>query len=348
MMKNIINSSILLLLSATAPLQAAQPMPDDALIYTLKNSMVKVSSSTKTGGHGWGTGVAITKDHVLTNCHVLQDSDGISVSHWGTSYPPVGLQADWEHDLCVLRFEWVGFAPVELGDSETLQYEQPIISISMPGDSPAPDVSFNKIKALYPLDGAKVIRSSSAFAIGASGSPVFDYSGKLIATSTFKSPGQAAYYYNMPVAWVKKLMLTPEIKLSAPHGQPFWDTPEKQRPYFMRVVIPMQNGDWNDLLLIANEWAAAEPNNAEAWYYSGLAHSRLGHTAPAIANLMPAVVMNPLHINAHIELAVVADKANNAAEFQRAKSGLLAIDASLEADLNAALQIARKPVAAKD
>ena len=79
--------------------------PSDAFLYQLKNTLVKVTNATKSGGHGYGTGVAIDKDHVVTNCHVIQNSGGISASRWGEAFAPVALQADWKHDVCILRFE---------------------------------------------------------------------------------------------------------------------------------------------------------------------------------------------------------------------------------------------------
>ena len=311
--------------------------PSDDFLYTLKESLVKVNSSTKSGGHGYGTGVAISKDHILTNCHVIQNSVGISVTKWGISYPPVALQADWPHDLCILRFEWADFKPVPLGDSEKLSYEQDIISISMPGDSPAPYVSLNKVKALYPIDGAHVIRSSAAFAIGASGSPVFDYTGKLIATSTFKSPGRDAYYYNMPVAWAKKLLQTPEIKLNAPHESPFWDTPEESRPFFMRVVIPLQNEAWLDLQKVAKTWMLAESKSDEAHYYLALAERGLGHFEEAKTLLNKTLVLNPHHTDALLEKVKIATDTNSQNEVENIHQRLIGIDPDLEEAYQTAL-----------
>lgn len=318
-------------------IKADMPTPTEDFLYTLKESLVKVSSSTRSGGHGYGTGVAITKDHILTNCHVIQNSDGISVSKWGVAYPPVALQADWLHDLCILRFEWADFKPVPMGDSESLNYEQDIISISMPGDSPAPYVSLNKVKALYPLDGAHVIRSSAAFAIGASGSPVFDYSGKLIATSTFKSPGHGAYYYNMPVAWAKRLMQTPEIKLNAPHEAPFWDAPEQARPFFMRVVIPLQNEAWSELQIVAKEWMTAEPQSDEAHFYLAMAEKGLGHVDQAKALLKKALLLNPQHTDALLEQVKIATDTHTQNEVENIHQRLIGIDRDLEQDFQTAL-----------
>ena len=88
--------------------------PSDTLLYGLKESMVKVGTTTKSGGHGFGTGVAVTKDHVVTNCHVLGNANGISITKWGTQYPVESLQADWKHDLCILKVQYADLKPIAM------------------------------------------------------------------------------------------------------------------------------------------------------------------------------------------------------------------------------------------
>ena len=161
MIKPLFFSALLTVLSSLAHAEATSAAPSDAFLYQLKESIVKVISIEKSGGLGHGSGVVISKNHVVTNCHVITNNNGVSISVWGEAFAPVAMQADWKHDLCILRFEWANIKPVQLGDSETLQYEQPIISISMPGDSPAPYIELSKIKALYPMDGSQVIRTAA-------------------------------------------------------------------------------------------------------------------------------------------------------------------------------------------
>lgn len=314
--------SIILLTAAFNASSASLPDPADALIYQLKESLVKVSTATKSGGHGFGTGIAITKDHIVTNCHVIANAGGVSASRWGEEFPPVALLADWKHDICILRFEWANFKPVALGDSSSLAYEQPVISISMPSDSPAPYVALSTIKALYPMDDSAVVRTEAAFAIGASGSPLFDYDGKLIGISTFKSPGRNAYFYNMSVQWVKDLMKMPEVKLNAPHDQPFWDAPEGARPFFMQVVLPFQNQRWQELQKVANSWAMSEPGNVEAWYYLGMATLGLGDKANADKDFQTALKLKSNHPATLRALALMAHQQGNEAEVEKMRLAL--------------------------
>ena len=349
MMTNLLRYGVLVgffcLLSTQSQAQdsavSASAEPSDAFLYQLKGALVKVTNATKSGGHSFGTGVAIDKDHVVTNCHVIQNSSGISASHWGEAFAPVALQADWKHDICILRFEWANFTPVAVGDSEGLQYEQPVISISMPSDSPAPYVALGKIKALYAMDDAHVIRASAEFAIGASGSPVFDYSGNLIAISTVKSPGHRAYFYNMPAKWVKALLLAPEVKLNAPHDLPFWDAPDEQRPFFMRVVLPYQNSKWAELKAVAQEWLIKESTNVEALFYAGVSEENLGDLTKANTYFKQVLKLHPQHSATLIQLGLMANTAGKTEDVARTHIALKALDSELDDEFTEAL----KPVA---
>ena len=125
--------------------------PNNELIYKLKASVVKVHVTTKSGGHGVGTGVVIGKDSVATNCHVIANATGVKISKFGDSFVPDTIKADWKHDICILRFQYLDLIPVELGDSENLANEQAIFSIGFPGGPPKPQSTYGKIKALYPI-----------------------------------------------------------------------------------------------------------------------------------------------------------------------------------------------------
>ncbi len=274
----------------------------EALSFRLKASVVKVHVGTKKGGHGVGTGVAISPDLVVTNCHVLANSTGVSITKFGNTHTPVALKADWKHDLCILRFQYAELTPVELRDSEHLQYEQAIFSIGFPGGPPKPQYTEGKIKALYAFDDSHIIRTDASFVMGASGSPVFDTDGKLIGISTFKSPGKNAYYYNAPVKWVKALLQQPEITSMETSILPFWDAPEEQRPFFMRVVQLFKNEKWDELQQIAHLWLKSEPESAEALYYAGVAEEKKNHLEEAKQYFEQALVIHPQHPAAMIGL----------------------------------------------
>ena len=294
------------------------------LVYQLKASIVKVHVATKSGGHGVGTGVVVGKDLVATNCHVVANALGVKITKFGDSFSPDAMRADWKHDVCVMRFQYLGMKPVELGDSENLKYEQGIFSIGFPGGPPKPITTPGKIKALYAFDGSQVIRTDASFVMGASGSPVFDNDGKLVALSTVKSPGHSAYFYNVPVKWVKALLDTPELTVTETESlktdvSPFWDAPEQQRPFFMRVVLPYQNAKWDELENVAVEWVSKEPKSEEAHFYLGVALESLGKTDAAKIEFAEVLKLHPQHAATLQELGLMANKTGNQPELSRLK-----------------------------
>jgi hypothetical protein len=312
------------------------------LAYQLKASVVKVHVATKSGGHGVGTGVVVGKDLVATNCHVLANSSGVKISKFGESFIPDAMKADWKHDICIMRFQYLDLNPVALGDSESLKYEQTIFSIGFPGGPPKPQTTQGKIKALYALDDSQVVRTDASFVMGASGSPVFDAEGKLVAISTFKSPGRGgAYFYNVPVKWVKALMSAPDTASLNTNELPFWDAPELQRPFFMRVVLPYQNEKWIDLKIVAQEWIAEEPTSPEALFYAGVAEENLGDLSKASAYFQQVLSIHPQHIATMFELGLIANRAGKMDEVEKTRVALKAIDGDLDAEFTEALKLSK-------
>ena len=311
------------------------------LTYKLKASVVKVHVATKAGGQGVGTGVVVGKDLVATNCHVLANATGAKITKFGDSFTPDAMKADWKHDICILRFQYLDLVPVELGDSENLKYEQAIFSIGFPGGPPRPQTTQGKIKALYALDDSQIVRTDAPFVMGASGSPVFDSNGKLVAISTFKSPGRAAYFYNVPVKWVKALLDAPETESLKTDISPFWDAPEEQRPFFMRVVLPYQNSHWTELKTITQEWVAKEPASAEAFYYAGIAAEKLGELSKANQYFQEVLTLHPQHATTLIELGLIANKAGKTDEVEKTHITLKTIDGELDDEFIEALKLSQ-------
>jgi len=316
---------------------ASNAEPSSELVYQLKASVVKVHVATRSGGHGVGTGVVVGKDLVATNCHVLANAVGAKITKFGDSFTPDAMKADWKHDVCILRFQFLDMKPVELGDSEALKYEQAIFSIGFPGGPPRPQTTQGKIKALYPLDDSQILRTDASFVMGASGSPVFDNDGKLIAISTFKSPGHDAYFYNVPVKWVKALLSAPETESLKTDISPFWDAPEEQRPFFMRVVLPYQNNRWLDVKKISQEWVSNEPDSPEALFYAGVAEENLGDLSKANQYFQQVLSLHPQHAATLIELGVMANRAGKTDEVEKLHVALKAIDGELDDEFTAAL-----------
>jgi serine protease Do len=337
----ILTIAALTLIALGLPLEWALAEPSDETVFRLYGSVVKVHVDDENDNHGIGSGVVVAKDLVATNCHVIANARGVAVSKGGENYPPVALKADWQHDLCVLRFEGLPQEAVELGDSSTLKYEQPVFSVGYSNNAVKPIPAFGRIKALYTLDDSQIIRTSAPFMMGASGSALLDDQGRLIGINAFKSPGRSGYYYSLPVEWVKKLLLAPEALTAAQQGKPFWDAPEELRPFFMRVVPPLQAEKWAELRPIAKAWSITEPTNAEAWYYLGLSEDRQGNVGQALLHYHKALALNPQHAGALLSLGIISAHQGDYNELLKIQSVLNSLDSESAEALKLAISPAQ-------
>ena len=309
-MKKII--SLLLLLIASQ----VQAIPTLEKLLELNNSIVAVNVDLPDGSSGSGTGVVVSKEYVATDCHVIANTLGANISKFDDAYKPIAFKADWKHDLCLLKFEELPFKPVPIRDSKTLQYEEDVFSISYPSGNNVPQPSYGSVKAIHNFDNSVIIRSDAAFALGSSGGGLFDEKFNLIGITTFKSPGPQGYFYSLPVEWIKKLMKEPDAKSLKTLDIPFWAMPFEQKPYFMKVVIPYQNKEWDTLKSISDLWIKEEPNSSDAWYFLGLADQGKKDFKAAKEAFLKAEKINPRHLDAMMGLAEIAESEKDLASLQ--------------------------------
>ncbi|MEY3798379.1 MAG: hypothetical protein RLZZ572_560 [Pseudomonadota bacterium] len=329
------NLSLALLAAANlllaSPAQADQT-PKPEFILALSHSVAKVRVQDKNGQTGIGSGVVVAVNHVATNCHVVANARGIAVNKLGNSYAPIAMKADWRHDLCILKFDDLPLTPFPHGDSTALQYEQHVVALGFSGNAPRPTESFGTVKALIPFDDSVLIRTTSGFSMGASGGALLDYQGRLVGFTTFKSPGRDAYYYSLPMKWVEALLNQPDILLTTPMESPFWDVPEKQRPFFMQAVQPLKTGAWSTLELIARTWVSVEKDNAEAWMHLGLAQQGLQEFDAAKKSYAKVLQLAPKHSSAIYQLGVMAKTQGDEQQVKLVSAQLTLIDPDIAED----------------
>ena len=281
--------------------------PSDEATFAVSPSVVKVHVIDAKGNHGVGSGIVVSDNQVATNCHVVANAQGVQIGKLGEAFSPVSMKADWRHDLCILQFKFLDVKPITLGDTKKLTYEQSVFSKSFGGNAVKPIISFGQIKALYLLDNENIIQSSAGFAMGASGGGLFDDDGHLIGLTTFKSPGRHAYYYSIPVEWIKRLLSQgKDIQLTAQTELPFWDAPFEKRPFFMQAYDASREEQWSRLKEIAALWLKNEPQSNEALFTDAIARFELKDYEAAKKELSDVVKKNPRHAQAQLYLLKLA------------------------------------------
>jgi len=94
--------SALLYWSSASNLSA---MPTDEVVQQLNAQVLRVQVTLPNGGYGLGSAVVISKDEVVTNCHVVADASNIVVVNNGAPHVATAIKPDWHHDLCLLKVE---------------------------------------------------------------------------------------------------------------------------------------------------------------------------------------------------------------------------------------------------
>ena len=319
------------------PLALAEPA--DELLHKLDEQVVRVQVALANGGYGVGSGVVVAKDQVVTNCHVVANALNISITSKGESYPVSAIKPDWHHDICIVKVEGLTAPIATIGSSKSLKYEQPIFTVGYPNFLSSPVSTFGFVKGLYPMDDSVIIRATSTFRLGDSGGGVFDEKGNLVGVMTLKSPGHNAYYYNMPVEWVKALLNTPEQAITTKSKPAFWAVAPEHWPFFMRVVQPYKTADWQTLNALATIWTKQEPNSAEAWFYLAAAEYEMKNTSSAEDHLHKVVLMNDKHSQAIYYLGLIAEENGKRTEALRDVALLKVLDNVAASELKLAMGI---------
>jgi S1-C subfamily serine protease len=249
--------------------------PGRAQVLKVAPSLARVAAKKTTGGYVFGTAVAIAPDRVVTNCHVTREAQVIYVVKGGLRWNARAQLADVDHDLCLLWVPGLDARAAPLAASADLRVGQPVAAIGY-GGATGIQVSIGDVTGLHALDGGQVIRSSAAFSGGASGGGLFDEDGRLVGILSFRLPAKGAYFFSMPVEWIRERVLDlSRYQPVAPLGEArsFWERPQAKQPYFMRATSLEAAQNWPELLRLTDAWVEAEPGNSDPQTFRGKALS---------------------------------------------------------------------------
>ena len=309
--------------------------PSVEVLFNTNPSVVKVHVANDKGNHGVGSGVVVAKNYIVTNCHVIANSQGIHVTKYGISYSPDALIADWKSDLCILKFKFLELKPVTMKKTADVEYETDVFTKSYGGNSARPGSSFGTVKAKFDFDGHQIIQSSASFMLGASGGGIFNYQGELLGITTFKTPGRSAFYYSMPVEIIEEMLTKgEEVSITTAPQTAFWDQPEEDQPYFMRVVSALNKKDWNKLKIISEDWVKSEPEADESNFHLGLANYHQENQEDAYKLFKKVVSQNKKHTLSYLYLYKIAKANNNQIEMVEYKKNVEQLDSNINLEMD--------------
>lgn len=301
--------------------------------------IVLIRGHNNSGGLAYGSGVVVGKDKVITNCHVFRSTKEPWISRGEDTYQITSVKADTWHDLCLVTTSPLPFKPVIIGKSTDLKRGQEIVAFGHSNGVPAPLTSNGSVKALYNDVSGKVIRSTAKFAMGASGSGLFDTEGRLVGINTFKTAGRTgSIHFALPIEWLDQLEKQTETSTFPIIGKALWEEEEDKKPFYMQAAVPESRADWPKLVQIAEKWTLAEPKNTEAWHAFGLGLDGAGKTEEAIKAYKQAVSLDNTNFEALFKLGALAKTRGDTEEMHRIQLAIAEIDKDIAAEYSATLE----------
>ena len=165
------------------------------------NSTVGITTSITTNYWGYqtqaaaaGSGFILSADgYILTNYHVVEDSNSITVSLYdGTEYDATLVGCDESNDIAVLKIDAEGLTPVVLGDSDNLNVGDQVVAIG----NPLGELTFSLTTGVVSALNREVTLSSNvtmnliqtdcAINSGNSGGALFNLYGEVIGITNAK------------------------------------------------------------------------------------------------------------------------------------------------------------------
>ena len=164
-------------------------------------STVGITTSITTNFWGYqttsaasGSGFVLSADgYILTNHHVIEDSDTITVSDYdGKTYDAKIVGYDESHDIAVLKIDAEGLSPVVLGDSDNLNVGDSVVAIG----NPLGELTFSLTTGVISAKSREItfsggtsmslLQTDCAINSGNSGGALFNLYGEVIGVTNAK------------------------------------------------------------------------------------------------------------------------------------------------------------------
>ena len=173
-----------------------------AEVYAVNvNSTVGITTSITTNVWGFqttsaasGSGFIISTDgYILTNYHVIDDADSVTVSAFdGTVYDATVIGYDESNDIAILKVDAENLPPVILGDSDNLNVGDQVIAIGNPLGELTFSLTSGYVSAmdrevtLSSTVSMNLIQTDCAINSGNSGGALFNMYGEVIGITNAK------------------------------------------------------------------------------------------------------------------------------------------------------------------
>jgi tetratricopeptide (TPR) repeat protein len=265
-----------------------------------------------------GSGVALARDFLITNCHVVQSGSTVRVTRGRNTWTGRLIQAAPNHDLCGLRPNGLSLYPTEVRPSSTLSTGEHVYAIGSPQGL---ELTFSEgvISALRDTDGVHMIQTSAPISPGSSGGGLFDTHGNLVGITTFYLKEGQSLNFALPGEWVTDVLARSNVVAHASMS----DAALESAAW---IDIGLEAAKKEDYDLAQRSFLKCadlkQPDAYRAWFELGKIWGKAYEQAKALAAFEQTIRLKPDYSEGWLELS---------REFYHEKKWPQAIDAAKEA-----------------
>lgn len=176
-----------------------------------------------------GSGFAIGSNCVITNAHVIDDANNITItSYGGTAYTAVPLGIDWDEDIAVLVIADADFPYLTMAEPSAAKIGNDVYAIGAPKGM-AYTLTKGTISAKERIVGDKrYIQIDAAINEGNSGGPLLNDTGEVFGMNTLKMADSEGIGLSIPAdrieSYLKSLGVETDKNGNVPAALPLPDT----------------------------------------------------------------------------------------------------------------------------
>ena len=179
-------------------------------VYELASRITVVVQSTyeEKETTAQGSGVILSEEEVVTNCHVIKGASQIEVLIGNEVHSATLRYSDWDRDICSLSVRGLGGGfsgqAAVIGNSKMLKVGAKVYAVGAPHGLEL-TLSDGIVSSLREIEGGNYIQTTAAISSGSSGGGLFDENGALVGIMSFNYTKGQNLNFASRVEWVEEL-----------------------------------------------------------------------------------------------------------------------------------------------